>query len=119
MENGSNLWVQDLPISAGGARPTNRAIGTRPARSDGKQWDPRVSSSPQKQTEYGFGYNIVRSPYTPYSIYFRWTIMLRDPEMHKVGEERAGSSQEIVNACGSKYEGRGPSIHTQTVNPKP
>ena len=28
---------------------------------------------PLKQTEYGFGYIIIRSPYTPYSIYLRGT----------------------------------------------
>ena len=29
---------------------------------------------PLKSIEYGFGYMIIRSPYTPYSIYFRGTI---------------------------------------------
>ena len=26
---------------------------------------------PLKYTEYGFGYSIIRSPYTPYSVYLR------------------------------------------------
>ena len=29
---------------------------------------------PLKKIEYGFGYTIIRSPYTPYSIYLRGTI---------------------------------------------
>ena len=30
--------------------------------------------APLKQIEYGFGYVIIRCPYTPYSIYLRRTI---------------------------------------------
>ena len=30
---------------------------------------------PHKWKEYGFGYIIIRSPYTPYSIYLRGTIL--------------------------------------------
>ena len=33
--------------------------------------------SPLKEIEHGFGYTIIRSPYTPYSIYLRETIAFR------------------------------------------
>ena len=34
----------------------------------------RQVCSPLKQTEYGFGYITIRSPYIPYSMYLRETI---------------------------------------------
>ena len=41
---------------------------------------------PLKQIEFGLGYNIIRSPYTPYSIYLRGTI---DFLWHKLSEGSA------------------------------
>ena len=39
---------------------------------------------PPKKIEYGFGYVIVRPPYTPYSIYLRGTIFRHPVDMTEV-----------------------------------
>ena len=39
---------------------------------------------PLKEIEYGFGYAVTRSPYTPYSIYLTGTIQWMEEILHHI-----------------------------------
>ena len=48
---------------------------------------------PLKQIEHGFGYVIIRSPYTPYSIYLSGTVFSAAAEAHRILKGRLAGRQ--------------------------
>ena len=67
--------------------------------------EPLEAIVPLKKIEYGFGYIIIRSPYTPYSIYLRRTINLTPepqgmkPKSPLQGAQSDGVDDKVIDAC--------------------
>ena len=120
--NLNTLTSKDL-CTSNAPKPSTRHRNPQAPDGNPQAQQPQSNKSivPLKWIEYGFGYIIIRSPYTPYSIYLRWTarVFLAIPLYYALGSPR--TSYAAVNPLNPKTLNpqtlKSPTL--QPLNPKP